>query len=210
MGIFNEELVQTQIEQKVTKVINLKNDLKGGSVGDLIQKIENIFLQIDDHIENILDIDQMDLNVSDEETSNREVYLKEFYDINDEKDRISTINFLEKELNHLYHRLSVIQKLLEPFFPNRFSWEEEESDDGKVRGDEEVVINNFVSNTDLDSLTDSKSSDNELIIYNYYKVNQSNPSEIIISYTELFENLDSSLDIVKFHKLVEEIIKSKI
>jgi hypothetical protein len=96
MGKFLNESVQTQIEQKVTKVFNNENDLKGGSVGDLIQKIENIFLQIDDHIKNILDIDQMELNISDDEISNREVYLKEFYDINDEKERISTLNFLHQ------------------------------------------------------------------------------------------------------------------
>jgi hypothetical protein len=194
----------------VTKVNNTKNDLKGGSVGDLIQKIENIFLQIDDHIKNILDIDQMDLNVSDEETSNREVYLKEFYDINDEKERVSTINFLESELNLLYHRLNVFQELLEPCFPKKFSWEEVEDDNGIVRGNEEVIYCNFISDTDLDSLTDSISSDNEHVIYNYYKVNQSIPTEIIISFTELLENLDDSIDMKDFHIIVEEIIKSKI
>jgi hypothetical protein len=210
MGKFLNESVQTQIEQKVTKVFNNENDLKGGSVGDLIQKIENIFLQIDDHIKNILDIDQMELNISDDEISNREVYLKEFYDINDEKERISTLNFLESELNHLYQKLNMFQKLIEPYFPERFSWEEEEDDNGIVRGEEEVIYYNFISDTDLDSLNYSISSDNEYIIYNYYKVNQRIPTEIRISYTELLENLDSTIYLEHFHISIEEIIKSKI
>ena len=72
-----------------------------------------------------------------------------------------------------------------------------------------MVLYKFIydDDIDLDQLSENKSSDNELILYNYYKVNESLPIEIVISYTELLEQFDNSID---FQMKIIEIIKSKI
>lgn len=211
MGNFKNKSVQTQIEQKVTKVNNSINVCKGGTANELIKKIETYFLRIDEDTKIILELDELDISIEDDEQTHREIYLKEYYDINDDKERISTMLFIEKELNYVYMELRKLQKQLEQFFPKRISWEEDENENGEVRGDEEVVLNKFVydDDIDLDLLSENKASDNELILYNYYKVNESLPIEIIISYTELLEYFDSSFN-ENINQLIESIIKSKI
>jgi hypothetical protein len=107
--------------------------------------------------------------------------------------------------------LRKLQKQLEQFFPKRISWEEEENDKGEVRGNVEVILNKFVydDDIDLDQLSENKASDNELILYNYYKVNESLPIEIIISYSELLEDcIDNYYG--NINEIIESIIKSKI
>ena len=211
MGNFNNESVQTQIEQKVTKVNNSINVCKGGTANELIKKIETYFLRIDEDTQIILELDELDISIEDDEQTHREIYLKEYYDINDDKERISTMLFIEKELNYVYMELRKLQKQLEQFFPKRISWEEDENENGDVRGDEEVVLNKFVydDDIDLDLLSENKASDNELILYNYYKVNESLSIEIIISYTELLEYFDSSFN-ENINQIIESIIKSKM
>ena len=211
MGNFNNESVQTQIEQKVTKVNNSINVCKGGTANKLIEKIENYFLRIDEDTEVLLELDELDISIEDDEQTHREIYLKEYYDINDDKERISTMLFIEKELNYVYMELRELQKKLEQFFPKRISWKEDENENGEVRGDEEVVLNKFVydDDIDLDQLSENKASDNELILYNYYKVNESLPIEIIISYSELLEDFDISFN-ENINHIIESIIKSKI
>ncbi len=206
MGNFKNELVQTLNEQKENNVNNSINVCKGGTVKEIIKKIENYFFRIDDDNQILLELNELDISIEDEEQTQRYLYLKEYYDINDDKERISTMNFIESELNFIYIELRELQKQLEQFFPKRISWEEEENDDNVLRGDEEVVLYKFIYD-DFDQLSENKSSDNEVIIYNYYKVNESLPVEIVISYTELLEQFDSSID---FHMLIIEIIKSKI
>ena len=211
MGNFKNESVQTQIEQKVTKVNNSINVGKGGTANELIKKIETYFLRIDEDTQIILELDELDISIEDDEQTHREIYLKEYYDINDDKERISTMLFIEKELNYVYMELRKLQKQLEQFFPKRISWEEEENDKGEVRGNIEVILNKFVydDDIDLDQLSENKASDNELILYNYYKVNESLPIEIIISYTELLKYFDSSFN-ENINHIIETIIKSKI
>ena len=211
MGNFKNESVQTQIEQKVTKVNNSINVCKVGTANKLIEKIENYFLRIDEDTEILLELDELDISIEDDEQTHREIYLKEYYDINDDKERISTMLFIEKELNYVYMELREIQKQLEQFFPKRISWEEEENDNDEVRGNVEVILNKFVydDDIDLDQLSENKASDNELILYNYYKVNESLSIEIIISYTELLEYFDSSFN-ENINQIIESIIKSKM
>lgn len=211
MGNFKNESVQTQIEQKVTKVNNSINVCKGGTANELIKKIETYFLRIDEDTQIILELDELDISIEDDEQTHREIYLKEYYDINDDKERISTMLFIEKELNYVYMELRELQKKLEQFFPKRISWEEDENENGEVRGDEEVVLNKFVydDDIDLDQLSENKASDNELILYNYYKVNESLPIEMIISYSELLEDFDISFN-ENINHIIESIIKSKI
>ena len=211
MGNFKNESVQTQIEQKVTKVNNSINVCKGGTANELIKKIETYFLRIDEDTQIILELDELDISIEDDEQTHREIYLKEYYDINDDKERISTMLFIEKELNYVYMELRELQKKLEQFFPKRISWKEDENENGEVRGDEEVVLNKFVydDDIDLDQLSENKASDNELILYNYYKVNESLPIEIIISYSELLEDFDISFN-ENINHIIESIIKSKI
>ena len=211
MGNFKNESVQTQIEQKVTKVNNSINVCKGGTANKLIEKIENYFLRIDEDTEVLLELDELDISIEDDEQTERIIYLKEYYDINDDKERISTMLFIEKELNYLYKELREFQKKLEQFFPNKISWEEVDNDNEEVKGDEEVVLNKFVydADIDLDQLSENKSSDNELIIYNYYKVNEALPIEIVISYTELLEYCDDNFN-ENINHIIESIIKSKI
>ncbi len=211
MGNFKNKSVQTQIEQKVTKVNNSINVCKGGTANELIKKIETYFLRIDEDTKIILELDELDISIEDDEQTHREIYLKEYYDINDDKERISTMLFIEKELNYLYMELRKLQKQLEQFFPKRISWEEDENENGEVRGDEEVVLNKFVydDDIDLDLLSENKASDNDLILYNYYKVNESLSIEIIISYTELLEYFDSSFN-ENINQIIESIIKSKM
>ena len=211
MGNFKNESVQTQIEQKVTKVNNSINVSKGGTANELIKKIETYFLRIDEDTQIILELDELDISIEDDEQTHREIYLKEYYDINDDKERISTMLFIEKELNYVYMELRELQKKLEQFFPKRISWEEDENENGEVRGDEEVVLNKFVydDDIDLDQLSENKASDNELILYNYYKVNESLPIEMIISYSELLEDFDISFN-ENINHIIESIIKSKI
>ncbi len=211
MGNFKNKSVQTQIEQKVTKVNNSINVCKGGTANELIKKIETYFLRIDEDTKIILELDELDISIEDDEQTHREIYLKEYYDINDDKERISTMLFIEKELNYVYMELRKLQKQLEQFFPKRISWEEDENENGEVRGDEEVVLNKFVydDDIDLDLLSENKASDNELILYNYYKVNESLSIEIIISYTELLEYFDSSFN-KNINQIIESIIKSKM
>ena len=170
MGNFKNESVQTQIEQKGTKVNNSINVCKGGTANELIKKIETYFLRIDEDTQIILELDELDISIEDDEQTHREIYLKEYYDINDDKERISTMLFIEKELNYVYMELRELQKKLEQFFPKRISWKEDENENGEVRGDEEVVLNKFVydDDIDLDQLSENKASDNELILYNYY------------------------------------------
>jgi len=209
MGNFKNESVQTLNEQKVNKVNNSINVCKGGTLKNIIEKIEKYYFRIDDDNRILLELNELDLSIDDEEQTEREIYLKQYYDINDDKERISTMNFIERELNFIYIELRELQKQLEQFFPKRISWEEEENDDGVVRGDEELVLYKFIydDDIDLDQLSENKSSDNELILYNYYKVNESLPIEIVISYTELLEQFDNSID---FQMKIIEIIKSKI
>ncbi len=209
MGNFKNESVQTLNEQKVNKVNNTINVCKGGTLKNIIEKIEKYYFRIDDDNRILLELNELDLSIDDEEQTEREIYLKQYYDINDDKERISTMNFIERELNFIYIELRELQKQLEQFFPKRISWEEEENDDGVVRGDEELVLYKFIydDDIDLDQLSENKSSDNELILYNYYKVNESLPIEIVISYTELLEQFDNSID---FQMKIIEIIKSKI
>ncbi len=211
MGNFKNKSVQTQIEQKVTKVNNSINVCKGGTANELIKKIETYFLRIDEDTKIILELDELDISIEDDEQTHREIYLKEYYDINDDKERISTMLFIEKELNYVYMELRKLQKQLEQFFPKRISWEEDENENGEVRGDEEVVLNKFVydDDIDLDLLSENKASDNDLILYNYYKVNESLSIEIIISYTELLEYFDSSFN-ENINQIIESIIKSKM
>ena len=211
MGNFKNESVQTQIEQKVTKVNNSINVCKGGTANELIKKIENYFLRIDEDTQIILELDELDISIEDDEQTHREIYLKEYYDINDDKERISTMLFIEKELNYVYMELREIQKQLEQFFPKRISWEEEENDNDEVRGNVEVILNKFVydDDIDLDQLSENKASDNELILYNYYKVNESLPIEIIISYSELLEDCVDNFN-GNINEIIENIIKSKI
>lgn len=211
MGNFNNESVQTQIEQKVTKVNNSINVCKGGTANKLIEKIENYFLRIDEDTEVLSELDELDISIEDDEQTERIIYLKEYYDINDDKERISTMLFIEKELNYLYKELREFQNKLEQFFPKKISWEEEENDNGEIRGDEEVVLNKFVydANIDLDQLSENKSSDNDLLIYNYYKVNESSPIEINISYSELLEVFDDNYN-GNINEIIESLIKSKI
>ena len=211
MGNFKNESVQTQIEQKVTKVNNSINVCKGGTANELIKKIENYFLRIDEDTQIILELDELDISIEDDEQTHREIYLKEYYDINDDKERISTMLFIEKELNYVYMELRELQKKLEQFFPKRISWKEDENENGEVRGDEEVVLNKFVydDDIDLDQLSENKASDNELILYNYYKVNESLPIEIIISYSELLEDCVDNFN-GNINEIIENIIKSKI
>ncbi len=211
MGNFKNESVQTLNEQKVNKVNNTINVCKGGTLKNIIEKIENYYFRIDDDNRILLELNELDINIDDEEQTEREIYLKQYYDINDDKERISTMNFIERELNFIYIELRELQKQLEQFFPKTISWEEDEdnNEDGVVRGDEELVLYKFIydDDIDLDQLSENKSSDNELILYNYYKVNESLPIEIVISYTELLEQFDNSID---FQMKIIEIIKSKI
>jgi hypothetical protein len=211
MGNFKNESVQTLNEQKVNKVNNSINVCKGGTLKNIIEKIENYYFRIDDDNRILLELNELDINIDDEEQTEREIYLKQYYDINDDKERISTMNFIERELNFIYIELRELQKQLEQFFPKTISWEEDEdnNEDGVVRGDEELVLYKFIydDDIDLDQLSENKSSDNELILYNYYKVNESLPIEIVISFTELLEQFDNSID---FQTIILEIIKSKI
>ena len=114
MGNFKNKSVQTQIEQKVTKVNNSINVCKGGTANELIKKIETYFLRIDEDTKIILELDELDISIEDDEQTHREIYLKEYYDINDDKERISTMLFIEKELNYVYMELRKLQKQLEP------------------------------------------------------------------------------------------------
>jgi hypothetical protein len=98
MGNFKNESVQTQIEQKVTKVNNSINVCKGGTANELIKKIETYFLRIDEDTQIILELDELDISIEDDEQTHREIYLKEYYDINDDKERISTMLLLKKNL----------------------------------------------------------------------------------------------------------------
>lgn len=76
----------------------------------LIEKIENYFLRIDEDTEVLLELDELDISIEDDEQTERIIYLKEYYDINDDKERISTMLFIEKELNYLYKELREFQK----------------------------------------------------------------------------------------------------
>ena len=211
MGNFKNESVQTQIEQKVTKVNNSINVGKGETANELIKKIETYFLRIDEDTQIILELDEINISIEDDEQTHREIYLKEYYDINDDKERISTMLFIEKELNYVYMELRELQKQLEQFFPKRISWEEEENDNDEVWGNVEVILNKFVydDDIDLDQLSENKASDNELILYNYYKVNESLPIEIIISYSELLEDCVDKYN-GNINEIIEYIIKSKM
>lgn len=211
MGNFKNESVQTQIEQKVTKVNNSINVGKGETANELIKKIETYFLRIDEDTQIILELDEINISIEDDEQTHREIYLKEYYDINDDKERISTMLFIEKELNYVYMELRELQKQLEQFFPKRISWEEEENDNDEVWGNVEVILNKFVydDDIDLDQLSENKASDNELILYNYYKVNESLPIEIIISYSELLEDCVDNYN-GNINEIIEYIIKSKM
>ena len=43
-----------------------------------------------------------------------------------------------------YKELRKHQLSLESYIPKRYRWEEEENDEGIVRGDEEVILNKFI------------------------------------------------------------------
>jgi len=212
MKNISKEFVQTQIEHNSKKVINIKNAHKGGADSDLFKKIKDVYLNIDECTEILLELDELDVNINEDDCSQRELYLKQFYDINNNEERISTMIFLDDELNYLYNELRKLQKLLEPFFPKEIRWEEDEDDNGEVRGDEEVFLNKILYDDDinLDQLSENKLSDDECVIYNYYKLNDTTPTEIIISYTEILEENDSFFNLTYFQNIIKKIIKSKI